>query len=34
MTSRLVVGASPATVKRDWQSAKAWLYRELGGASP
>jgi len=22
---------SPATVKRDWQLASAWLYRELGG---
>lgn len=27
-----VVGSSPATVKRDWRSAKAWLFRELGGA--
>jgi RNA polymerase sigma factor (TIGR02999 family) len=26
-----VVRSSPATVKRDWHSAKAWLYRELGG---
>jgi RNA polymerase sigma factor (TIGR02999 family) len=26
-----VVGSSPATVKRDWSSAKAWLFRELGG---
>jgi RNA polymerase sigma factor (TIGR02999 family) len=24
-----VVGASPATVKRDWSMAKAWLLREL-----
>ena len=24
---------SPATVKRDWVSAKAWLQRELGGES-
>ncbi|MBL8989079.1 MAG: sigma-70 family RNA polymerase sigma factor [Gemmatimonadales bacterium] len=24
-----VVGVSPATVKRDWQFAKAWLKREL-----
>jgi RNA polymerase sigma factor (TIGR02999 family) len=24
-----VVGSSPATVKRDWQSARAWLFREL-----
>ncbi|MEO6323502.1 MAG: sigma-70 family RNA polymerase sigma factor [Thermoanaerobaculia bacterium] len=23
---------SPATVKRDWSSAKAWLFRELSGA--
>ena len=32
-----IVGISPATVKRDWVSAKAWLFRELsrtkGGAS-
>lgn len=25
----LVVGRSPRTVKREWQLAKAWLYREL-----
>jgi RNA polymerase sigma factor (TIGR02999 family) len=24
-----VVGVSPATVKRDWVTAKAWLFREL-----
>jgi RNA polymerase sigma factor (TIGR02999 family) len=24
-----VVHVSPATVKRDWSSAKAWLYREM-----
>jgi RNA polymerase sigma factor (TIGR02999 family) len=24
-----VVGVSPATVKRDWMLARAWLYREL-----
>lgn len=24
-----VLGISPATVKRDWVTAKAWLYREL-----
>lgn len=24
-----VIGISPATVKRDWNTAKAWLYREL-----
>ncbi len=29
-----VVGSSPATVKRDWHSAKAWLFRELSGAPP
>jgi RNA polymerase sigma factor (TIGR02999 family) len=29
-----VVRSSPATVKRDWHSAKAWLYRELGGIGP
>ena len=27
-----VVGASPATVKRDWNVARAWLNRELGDA--
>jgi RNA polymerase sigma factor (TIGR02999 family) len=25
------MGCSPATVKRDWQSARAWLFAELGG---
>jgi RNA polymerase sigma factor (TIGR02999 family) len=25
------LGISPATVKRDWQLASAWLYRELKG---
>jgi RNA polymerase sigma factor (TIGR02999 family) len=25
-----VLGISTATVKREWQLAKAWLYRELG----
>jgi RNA polymerase sigma-70 factor (ECF subfamily) len=27
-----VLGVSPATVKRDWTSARAWLYRELDRA--
>jgi len=26
------LGLSPATVKREWRSAKAWLYRELAAA--
>lgn len=26
-----ILGISPATVKRDWTSAKAWLYNELKG---
>src|SRR4051794_33691535 len=26
-----VLKVSPATVKRDWNIAKLWLYRELGG---
>jgi RNA polymerase sigma factor (TIGR02999 family) len=26
-----VLGISPATVKRDWNMAKAWLYQELNG---
>jgi RNA polymerase sigma-70 factor (ECF subfamily) len=29
-----VMGTSPATVKRDWATARAWLYRELTGAPP
>ena len=29
-----VVGVSPATVKRDWTVAKAWLYRELRTGGP
>jgi DNA-directed RNA polymerase specialized sigma24 family protein len=27
-----VMGTSPATVKRDWSMAQAWLYRDLQGA--
>ncbi len=26
-----VIGLSPATVKREWATAKAWLYNELHG---
>jgi RNA polymerase sigma factor (sigma-70 family) len=26
-----VLGISPATVKRDWAMAKAWLHKELNG---
>jgi RNA polymerase sigma factor (TIGR02999 family) len=26
------IGASPATVKREWQFARAWLYREMNAA--
>ncbi len=26
-----VAGVSPATVKREWRLARAWLHRELGG---
>jgi RNA polymerase sigma factor (TIGR02999 family) len=29
-----VLGVSSATVERDWTSARAWLYREIGGSSP
>lgn len=29
-----VMGISPATVKREWSMARAWLHRELGGGSP
>jgi len=25
------LGTSSATVKRDWQSARAWLFSQLGG---
>jgi RNA polymerase sigma factor (TIGR02999 family) len=28
-----VLGRSPRTVKREWQLAKAWLFRELGERS-
>ncbi len=26
-----VIGVSPATIKRGWSIARAWLYREIGG---
>jgi len=26
-----VLGISPATVKRDWVTARAWLYRAMTG---
>ena len=26
-----VMGISPATVSREWTTARAWLYRELAG---
>jgi RNA polymerase sigma factor (TIGR02999 family) len=29
-----VVGRSPATVKREWAVAKAWLFRRLNGETP
>ncbi|HEX5228566.1 MAG TPA: sigma-70 family RNA polymerase sigma factor [Bryobacteraceae bacterium] len=29
-----VLGVSAPTVKREWASARAWLYREISGASP
>jgi RNA polymerase sigma-70 factor (ECF subfamily) len=28
-----VLGVAPITIKREWRSAKAWLYRELGSAA-
>ena len=28
-----VLGVSPATVKRDWRMARAWLHRELSPAA-
>lgn len=29
-----VMGVSPATVSRDWTSARAWLYREISRRTP
>jgi RNA polymerase sigma factor (TIGR02999 family) len=29
-----VMGISPATVSREWTTARAWLHRELSGRSP
>jgi RNA polymerase sigma factor (TIGR02999 family) len=29
-----VLGISPSTVKRDWVTARAWLYRELDRSTP
>jgi RNA polymerase sigma factor (TIGR02999 family) len=29
-----VLGISPATVKRDWITARAWLYRAMSGEAP
>jgi RNA polymerase sigma factor (TIGR02999 family) len=29
-----VLGISPATVKRDWTIARAWLYRAMSGEAP
>lgn len=29
-----VLGISPATVKRDWTTARAWLYRAMSGEAP
>jgi RNA polymerase sigma factor (TIGR02999 family) len=29
-----IMGSSPATVKRQWAVAKAWLYRALHGEAP
>jgi RNA polymerase sigma factor (TIGR02999 family) len=28
------LGISPATVERDWATARAWLHREIGRSSP
>jgi len=28
------LNVSPITIMRDWNSARAWLFREMGGASP
>jgi RNA polymerase sigma factor (TIGR02999 family) len=32
MTIEEALGISPATVKRAWTMAQAWLYRELSGS--
>ena len=32
--SAAVLGVSPATVKREWATAKAWLYRALTARAP
>jgi RNA polymerase sigma factor (TIGR02999 family) len=29
-----VLGISPATVKRDWITARAWLFRAMTGETP
>jgi RNA polymerase sigma factor (TIGR02999 family) len=29
-----VLGKSPATVKRDWSTARIWLYQHLNGEAP
>lgn len=29
-----ILGTSPATVKRDWTMARAWLYDQLAGSPP
>jgi RNA polymerase sigma factor (sigma-70 family) len=29
-----VLGVSPATVKRDWVTARAWLHRAISGEAP
>ena len=29
-----VLGISPATVKREWVTARAWLYRSMAGRAP
>lgn len=29
-----VLGKSPATIKREWSTARIWLYDHLGGGSP
>ena len=29
-----ILGISPATVKRDWATARAWLQREMSGSTP
>ena len=30
----VALGTSPGTVKRDWSTARAWLFREMSRSAP